>query len=159
MRTFPIAVFAAAVSLFAAGCAQSPENPAAPGGFVAVIAADADTSADWYKSVFDLTEARRIEQDAFEIVLLKGEDAMIEVIEFKPAAPENPGRTQGLFKAGFVLSDFDSKVAQWRADGVAFSGNGQVFYDEALGYHSITLLDPDGVRIQVFGVSETEPKT
>ena len=121
------------------------------GGFIAIVASSAEESSKWYQRTFELELQRELSGDAYKIHLLRGDAGIVEIIEFIPSAPENTERTIGLFKAGFILDDFDVGVAQWREDGVEFFGNGEVFLDEALQLHSVIILDPDGNRIQVFG--------
>lgn len=144
-------------SMFGVGACANEEPMArehAAGGFIAVVAANAEESSAWYRETFGLKLLRELSGETYKIHLLKGDAGIVEIIEPMPPAPENPGRAIGLFKAGFILDDFDARVAQWREDGVEFFGNGQVFFDEALQLHSVIILDPDGNRIQVFGVSE-----
>ena len=146
-------------SMFGVGACAS-EAPAErerlAGGFVAIVASSAEESSKWYQRTFELELQRELTGDAYKIHLLKGDAGIVEIIETMPPAPENPGRAIGLFKAGFILDDFDARVAQWREDGVEFFGNGEVFLDEALQLHSVIILDPDGNRIQVFGTSNVE---
>lgn len=124
------------------------------GGFIAVVASSAEESSAWYQETFGLDFLRELTGETYKIHLLKGDAGILEIIETMPPAPENPGRMIGLFKAGFMLDDFDARVARWRETGVEFFGNGEVFFDEALQLHSVIILDPDGNRIQVFGVSK-----
>ncbi|GJL94772.1 MAG: hypothetical protein DHS20C05_11770 [Hyphococcus sp.] len=138
------------------GCATT-EVDDPKGGFFAIIASDADASANWYKSVFEMETAREISTERAEIVLLKGEMGFVEIIEFNPAAPDYVNRSKGIFKAGFLLPSFNETVSLWRANDITFFGNGEVFYDEALGTHSVIILDPDGNRIQAFGASTKPP--
>ena len=103
------------------------------------------------QSTFNLETVNSLSGEQFEIRILSGDIGFVEIIQFIPEAPEYVNRSKGLFKAGFIIPDFDQHVAEWRENGVNFFGDGEAFYDEALGIHSIILLDPDGNRIQVFG--------
>ena len=147
-------MFFSFVSLALVAACSGPETPTpGPQGYVAIITNNIEASESWYKSVFSLERKNWLQDDSYKIALLKGDEAVVEIIEFNPPSPEYVSQTQGIFKAGFIISDFDGQLAKWRAGNVTFALGGEVFYNEALNLHSIILLDPDENLIQVFGVS------
>lgn len=124
--------------------------PAEARGFIALEAADAETVAAWYASTFDLSEVKRVDGDTATIIVLDGAPLAIEIIQRSEKTPKVEGRRLGIAKAGAVMADLDAAVARWRADGVTFFGNGNVFYDEEMDRRTVILLDPEDNRVQLF---------
>ncbi|WP_425408923.1 VOC family protein [Hyphococcus sp.] len=146
------------ILLNAACAAQVETQSTLPPSFLAVIVTDADASAQWYADVFNMREIRDRGANGFEQLVLTSDHLNLEIIEMTPTAPAAPNRALGLFKYGVTVADFDTFVAGLRERNVTFFGDGRVILDKALGLHSTILLDPDGNRIQIFGVSDLDTK-
>jgi catechol 2,3-dioxygenase-like lactoylglutathione lyase family enzyme len=149
-----IAAAIAASSIFTLGAVAA--EPAQSKAFIAVIVSDAEASADWYSRVFGLSGVNHLESAEYDIRILDGNMAIVEIIELVPAASDAVEDSKGITKAGFTIDNFDARIAEWRKDGVKFHGRGVVFHDDALKLHSTILEDPDGNLIQVFGKSNAQ---
>ena len=87
---------------------------------------------------------------------LKRGNLLIELIELVDAiSPKEEiqhysqkTRMPGLFKVGFMVSDFDTWMTHLKNDTVDFYGN--IVTDPASGKRMVILKDPDGNRIQLF---------
>jgi hypothetical protein len=143
--------------VFLAACSTSPVSEPAEQrehfSFVAVMVSDVDVSAAWYARTFGLSEANRATSDTYDVRVLRSDELLVELIELNPLPPDPEGRVRGISKAGFEISDWDARVAAWRAAGVPFF-NDRVLFDEALQLHNVIIVDPDGNMIQVFARAE-----
>jgi hypothetical protein len=127
--------------------------PAAAGqrAFIQVESADIATSEAWYKKAFRLKRVNHFIRPKFDQRILIGQDLILELVQSKPTAPKVEGRKVGIPKAGLEVVDFDRRLAEWRATGIA-EPNG-LFFDESLGLATILLRDPDNNIVQIFGKS------
>jgi predicted enzyme related to lactoylglutathione lyase len=142
----------------AASLALVPLHPAAaatadpqPRAFLALRVSDADASAIWYARTFDLKLADRFSTASYEMRILDGERAVVELIQLRQDMPPAGPAALGYIKGGFTVADFDASVARWRAAGVTFRG--RIIYNAQLKLHVAALSDPDGNIIQILGRS------
>jgi hypothetical protein len=92
----------------------------------------------------------------FKVANLKRGNIFVELMELERAlSPKdfissyNQGiRIKGLFKTGFLVSDFEKWMDHFNKKGVLFHGN--VVTDELSGNKMVIILDPDGNYIQIF---------
>ena len=136
---------------FASALAVPAPAISAERAFVKVEVADADAIEDWYVRAFDLKRGNLFSRPAFDQRILLGEDLVLELVQSRPAATPVNGKRLGIGKVGLQVADFDRKLAAWRASGIA-EGRG-LFFDEALGLATISLRDPEGNIVQIFGKS------
>jgi len=118
--------------------------------FVALLVADAQAAAAWYRDVLALTEVNRIEAEdgRYAIRVLEGQGLTVELIRLEGVGPAPTDRTLGLFKAGFYVDDIDAAYA-WLASRDADVDPG-IFHDKALASRSFLFRDPWGNRLQLF---------
>ena len=126
--------------------------------FSAIIVSDIDSSTPWYKSLLNLDQLDRIENNerGFKIAILANDKVLIELIEFKngitkKSALENLAENKrliGHFKIGYRVGDFE----EWhrRLENMDIEFYGKTFTDRNLGKRSFIILDPDGNYIQFF---------
>ena len=142
-------VLCAALTLaLAAPAAAAPVAPPHK-AFLALRVGDAEASALWYARTFDLAPANSFSTAAYEQRILQGDGLIVELVQLKSAMPPADPAALGFMKGGYVVEDFDGKVARWRAAGVTFVG--RIIYDDKLKLHAAALRDPDGNMIQIFG--------
>jgi catechol 2,3-dioxygenase-like lactoylglutathione lyase family enzyme len=152
------AALAASTTLLAAFvsplAAQAEEaDTAAPAltgpAFFALQVRDVDTMAVWYREVFGLREANRLEAEdgRYSIRILTGGVMTVELVHERRSVPA-PGRHFGLFKAGIHVSDiarFHSRLARLGVDVDA-----DIIVDAALEVRTFVFRDPEGNRLQAF---------
>ncbi len=126
--------------------------------FNAIIVKDMNTSVDWYTEnlVLDIVSKSDFSNEYFKQVNLKRDAILIELIELKSALiPEDvipnyttKTRTIGLFKFGFLTSNFAEWVSNLKSNGVTF--HGEIVIDQLSKKRMVIIKDPDGNRIQLF---------
>ena len=126
--------------------------------FTALIVEDIDQSIDWYTSFLGLEVHNKTElkERGLAIANLKKEGIWLELIEMKSAISlselmkdkENTSRIHGIFKTGFLLSDFDKWISFLEETNVHFHGS--VVKDNNTGKRTVIIKDPDGNSIQLF---------
>jgi catechol 2,3-dioxygenase-like lactoylglutathione lyase family enzyme len=136
-----------------ADSAQVPPAPAARGAFIALSVADLEASIAWYRDTLGLRlSSRPVDSAAVKVAILEGEGLLVELIQHAdaaamPAPASAPG--QGIFKAGFFVSDFDAALARLRATGaqIAFGP-----YPAKDGQRAnVIVRDNSGNLLQLFG--------
>lgn len=138
------------VALSQAATAQEPSDPwvsviRAPQYF-AVLVADAEQSAEWYRAAFGLRELDRSQADdgSWQIVNLTNAQLFVEIIRDNRVAP-GP-REHGFAKVGFSVPDVRVVAAAvGRATGTA----PRVLDFAQHGVRIVQLRDPDGNVIQL----------
>ena len=134
----------AACLLLAVLCA--PARAGIQGAYFAVIVADADVAAGWYRSVFGLGVANRMtEPDRYDIVILENEQLIVELLELEAAVERPEGRVTGLFKTGFLVDD----LAAFAAALPNHVPPPDILDDADNGLLLLQLRDPDGNIVQV----------
>ncbi|HUE87879.1 MAG TPA: VOC family protein [Vicinamibacterales bacterium] len=139
--------------LVAAEAAAAQESPrvwapviGAPQYF-AVLVADADKSARWYRTAFGLRELDRSTADdgSWQIVNLTSDHLFVEVIRDNRATQAD--RPRGLFKVGFHVPDVEVVADAVGRD----TGERPRVLDFARhGVRVVQIRDPDGNMIQLF---------
>src|SRR5215218_4167409 len=109
--------------------AMAPAQPSPPppfttrGAFFALSVADLDASVKWYAEKLGLAIVMRApRQDHSAVTVLEGGGLMVELVQrddARPLAAAAPGVTatylvHGVFKAGFIVDDFDKTIATLR---------------------------------------------
>ena len=94
----------------------------ARGAFFALSVPDAEASARWYERTLGLKVVSRPPgTDTIKVLILEGEGVIVELIQSadaKERRDHDPQRAQGLFKAGFIVDDFDAALARFASQGV-----------------------------------------
>jgi catechol 2,3-dioxygenase-like lactoylglutathione lyase family enzyme len=97
------------------------------GAFFALSVADMEASAKWYSEKLGLSVTMRVLRTATPgVTILEGGGLIVELVERADGVPlstvapaiKESNRVHGLFKAGFIVDDFDRAVAGLRARGV-----------------------------------------
>jgi catechol 2,3-dioxygenase-like lactoylglutathione lyase family enzyme len=138
--------------------AQTESTQDLKGSFSAIIVSDINTSIDWYSSVLGLKMLHKTEskERGFKQSNLKKGAISIELIELNKAINlkkefpnfNNKMRFNGLFKIGFLVSNFDKWMLDLKKKKVSIYGN--VVTDNVSKKRMVIILDPDGNRIQLF---------
>jgi catechol 2,3-dioxygenase-like lactoylglutathione lyase family enzyme len=144
--------------------AMAPVQPSPPppfttrGAFFALSVADLDASVKWYSDKLGLSIAMRPpKQDKSAVTVLEGGGLIVELIERDDARPliaAAPGVTatylvHGIFKAGFIVDDFDRTLATLRERGVGIAmGPFPARGDQRA---NVIIRDTGGNLIQIFG--------
>lgn len=111
---------------------DAPKRVATPvlrvgGAFFALSVANMDSSARWYSEKLGLSVVMRTPRtNTPGATVLEGGGLIVELVErpdavsLAAAAPaiRETSRIHGIFKAGFIVDDFDGAVAQLKARGV-----------------------------------------
>lgn len=134
-----------------AGAAQESSKPwvttiASPQYF-AVLVADADKSADWYRTAFGLRELDRssAEDGSWQIVNLRNDHLFVEIIRDNRA--QGGVNARGFSKVGFQVPDVDAVAA---LIGRATGERPRVLEFARHGVRLVQIRDPDGNIIQLF---------
>jgi len=124
--------------------------------FFAVIVDKLDTAEKWYCSVFQLKTTKHINETAtgFRVCILESSKLVVELIENKSflsvknilANKPEETKIQGLFKAGFLVTDMNACLKRLAALSIATSQ----IYKDAKGKRNFLISDPDGNLIQFF---------
>lgn len=138
--------------------AQEKSIPEVKAHFSAIIITDLDSSIAWYEKMlgFEIIDKREYAEAGFKQANLKGGNALLELIELDSALePKNviaeynsKTRLTGIFKIGFLVSEFDKSVDHFKQNDAEFHGN--IVVDEKTGKRMIIIKDPDENRIQIF---------
>lgn len=138
--------------------AQTKSTQDLKGYFSAIIVSDIDTSIDWYSNVFGLEMLNKTEskERGFKQSNLKKGTVLIELIELNNAINlkkdfpkfNKKVRFNGLFKIGFLVSDFDKWMLDFKKKKVSIYGN--IVTDAISKKRMVIIMDPDGNRIQLF---------
>ena len=126
--------------------------------FSALIVEDIDSSLMWYTKMlgFKITDKRELPEIGLKQSNLEHGNAQIELIELnsalkpKEVIPDHNSKTRliGLFKIGFLVSEFDKLIDHLKENNVKFHGT--VVINEATGKRMVIIKDPDENRIQIF---------
>ena len=126
--------------------------------FSAIVVNDFDSSINWYSKILGFKVVSRIEsvERGFKQSNLKRGDVLIELIELDRAVNledivpnyNSQMRIIGLFKIGFLVTDFEKWINHLTNEKVDFYG--QIVTDNTSGKRMVIITDPDGNRIQIF---------
>lgn len=152
-----LAVLTPASSTSQGSRGRTPFKPV-EGAFFALSVADMAASTLWYSEKLGLDVVLEVpKQSGTAVTVLEGGGLIVELIQHDRARPLRevaPGVTDpqfihGLYKAGFVVKDFDDVVAELRARGV------DVAYGPFPATESqranVLIRDNSGNLIQLFG--------
>ena len=135
------------------GVAQEPPSPPSPWvtkieapQYFAVLVADAEKSAQWYRQAFGLREVERssAEDGSWQIINLTNDQLFVEVIRDNKA--EKGSGERGFFKVGFHVPDV-ALVAD--AVGRATGERPRVLDFPRQGIRIVQIRDPDGNTLQL----------
>ena len=132
------------------GAAQESSDPwvSTIGGpqYFAVLVADADKSAAWYRTAFGLRELDRsaAEDGSWQIVNLRNEHLFVEIIRDNRA--QSVASARGFSKVGFQVPDVDTVAT---LVGRATGERPRVLEFPQHGVRLIQIRDPDGNIIQL----------
>ena len=93
------------------------------GAFFAVSVADMARSVGWYREKLGLDVTLQV-PGSTQVTVLEGGGLTVELIRDPAARPPSVSRPElvhGVFKAGFVVKDFDRAVEELRARGVTIA--------------------------------------
>ena len=140
------------------GYAQEKKVPDLDPNFTAIIVTDIDISSAWYTEIlgYDVVDKREVSEIGLKQSNLKRGNAHIELIELDSALlphkviPNHNPKTKliGLFKIGFLVSEFDRFIDHINKNKVKLHGN--IVTDKATGKRMVIIMDPDHNRIQIF---------
>jgi catechol-2,3-dioxygenase len=126
--------------------------------FSAILVSDFESSINWYSNTLGFKVLNRIESNerGFKQSNLKRGDVLIELIELDKSVKledivpdySNKMRVIGLFKIGFLVTDFEKWINHLNNEKVNFYGN--IVTDDITGKRMAIITDPDGNRIQIF---------
>ena len=126
--------------------------------FSALIVGNIEQSITWYTNNlgFKILNKKAYPDAGFKQANLKAGNTIIELIELntaisaKDAIPNYNNKTRiiGIFKIGFLISDFDRWIQYLTKQNVEFHGKvvNQIESDKRM----VIIKDPDGNRIQFF---------
>jgi len=139
-------------------CAQQKNIPELEAHFSALIVKDIDASLIWYTKMlgFNIMDNSEFPEIGLKQSNLQRGNSKIELIELNSALkpteviPNYNSKTRliGLFKIGFLVSEFDKLMDHLKENDVNFHGN--VVINEATGKRMVIIKDPDENRIQIF---------
>ena len=141
----------------AQGKARTPFKPV-EGAFFALSVPDVAASTEWYSNKLGLEVVMEIpKQSGTAVTVLEGGGLIVELIQHDSARPLRdaaPGVTDpqfihGLYKAGFVVKDFDDVLAELRSRGVEIAYGPFPATDIQLA--NVLIRDNAGNLIQIFG--------
>ncbi|MEL7124498.1 MAG: VOC family protein [Bacteroidota bacterium] len=126
--------------------------------FSALIVNDIEHSITWYTNNigFEVLNNNEYPDAGLKQANLKRGNILIELIELnsaisaKEVIPDynNKTRVQGIFKIGFLISDFDRWIDYLKKQKVEF--HGRVVNQPESDKRMVIIKDPDGNRIQFF---------
>ena len=146
--------FVLAVCLLAAAASPSPakENPQPfkllTGAFFAVSVPNLGESVQWYSEKLGLAVTLETSSGGVDVRVLEGGGLIVELIR-DPAAQPPGAKRQGVFKAGFIVKDFDRTVKDLQARNVAIAFG--PFPASNSQRANLILRDNAGNLIQIFG--------
>ena len=136
-----------------AGAADLPPAPAARGSFIALSVADLEASIAWYRDTLGLRlSSRPVDSATVKVAILEGDGLLVELIQHADAAAmpaPAPAPGQGIFKAGFVVADFEAALARLRAAGAQIAYGPYPAKDGQRA--NVIVRDNSGNLLQLFG--------
>ena len=152
MKPFVLALCASAV-LAAPSQAKDHNLPFKPvtGAFFAMSVPNMAQSVEWYSEKLGLSVTFQTASGGLEVTVLEGGGLVVELLR-DPAARPGPSRPEslyGVYKAGFMVKDFDGTVEELRARGVAIAFG--PFPASSQQRANLLIRDNAGNLIQIFG--------
>lgn len=152
MRPFVFAVCLAA-TLASTTEAKETVTPfkALTGSFFAVSVSNLAESVRWYSENLGLSVSFQQSSGGFDVAVVEGGGLVVELVRDPSAQPPatRPGAQHGVFKAGFLVKDFDKTVEQLRARGVPIAFG--PFPERDRQRANLILQDNAGNLIQILG--------
>lgn len=127
----------------------------ASGSFFALSVSDATVTATWYREKlgFEVLREGGSPDGGLRFALLRRGDHLIEVIQRKaataPTAMPDRSFEQGIFKAGFWITDLDGLASELERTRTRFSHG--IVVPPGADYRTFAVLDPDANVVQFFG--------
>jgi catechol 2,3-dioxygenase-like lactoylglutathione lyase family enzyme len=158
MRVLPLLLLLAGVPVRAVAAPVNERALRTEGAFFALSVADLVASAAWYEQKLGLSVTLDIpKQNGIAVKVLEGGGLTVELIQDDQARPlaqaapgvTDPQRIHGLYKAGFVVKDFDRALALLRERGVEIAFG--PFPETATQRANVLIRDNSGNLLQVFG--------
>ena len=120
------------------------------GAFFALSVANMAQSVQWYREKLGLAVVMEVTSGP-EVTVLEGGGLIVELIRVPGSRPrpEPSVSTLGVFKAGFLVKDFDAAVAELRARGVTIAFGPFPATDTQKA--NVIIQDNAGNLIQLFG--------
>jgi len=145
-------VFAVGVLVALASPSLAKEKPQPfkllTGAFFAVSVPNLAESVQWYSEKLGLAVSLETSGGGVDIRVLEGGGLIVELIH-DPAAPPPGAARQGIFKAGFIVKDFDRTVEELRARNVSIAFG--PFPASNSQRANLILRDNAGNLVQIFG--------
>ena len=149
MKPFVLAV---CLLVAAASPALAKENPQPfkllTGSFFAVSVPNMAESVQWYSEKLGLAVTLETSSGGVDVRVLEGGGLIVELIRDPAALPPGAAR-QGIFKAGFIVKDFDRTVKELRARNVDIAFG--PFPASNSQRANLILRDNAGNLVQIFG--------
>ena len=146
--------FVLAVCLLAAAASPSPARDKPQpfklltGAFFAVSVPNMAESVRWYSEKLGLAVSFETSGGGVDVRVLEGGGLIVELIRDPGAQPPGAAR-QGIFKAGFLVKDFEKTVEELRARNVDIAFG--PFPASTTQRANLILRDNAGNLIQIFG--------
>ena len=126
------------------------------GAFFALSVSDLDASARWYAEKLGLRVVMRMpRQNGVAVAVLEGGGLMVELVQHDGTASasgtQQPERMRGFFKAGVMVDDLASALAELKNRGVEVAMG--PFPARANQRANVIIRDNAGNLIQLFGPS------
>jgi len=121
------------------------------GAFFAVSVPNIAQSVQWYSEKLGLSVVFEA-HDGIEVTVLEGGGLVVELIhdpEAQPPSVSRPGLLHGVFKAGFLVKDFEKTVEELRARSVEIAFGPFPARDHQRA--NVIIRDHAGNLIQIFG--------
>lgn len=152
MRGFILAVCLVA-ALSARSEAKSHAQPfkAPTGAFFALSVQNMAESVQWYSEKLGLSVVFEV-RGGVDVTVLEGEGLIVELIRdpaARPAIVARPELLYGVFKAGFLVKDFEDTVQELRARGVQIAFGPFPARDNQRA--NVIVRDNEGNLLQIFG--------
>jgi catechol 2,3-dioxygenase-like lactoylglutathione lyase family enzyme len=132
--------------------------PEIEANFSALIVKDMGSSIQWYTEIlgFKIIDKKEVVEFGLKQSNLKSGNTRLELIELESAvSPEktipnynSKTRLVGLFKIGFLVSEFDKFMDHLQENHVKMHGD--IVTDKESGKRMVIIKDPDDNRIQIF---------
>jgi catechol 2,3-dioxygenase-like lactoylglutathione lyase family enzyme len=118
------------------------------GAFFAVSVPNLTESVQWYSENLGLTVSLETSGGGVDVRVLEGGGLIVELIRDPTAQPPGAAR-QGIFKAGFIVKDFDRTVDELRVRNVSIAFG--PFPASNTQRANLIVRDNAGNLIQIFG--------
>jgi catechol 2,3-dioxygenase-like lactoylglutathione lyase family enzyme len=140
------------LALPAAAKERSEPFKATTGAFFALSVQNLAESVQWYSDKLGLTVTLEAHNGNVDVTAVEGGGLLVELIHDPAATPAGVPRPEllhGVFKAGFLVKDFEKTVAELRTRGVDIAFGPFPAHDKQRA--NVIIRDNVGNLIQIFG--------